>query len=806
VKLSEIVQEYKHRATPLGLQVDVLADGSPDARVAIIAEAPGIREVELRTPLVGPTGKFLWTALKRINLSRSDCYITNVVKRPLARSDSEDDRISKGELDHWCELLRWELDQLPNCRFVVLLGGSALLAVTGHSGIEKWRGTCMEDEKGRWIIIANNPAHILRTPHLESVFAMDMHKLSLVMAGKYRSPTITGDIDPSPDEAVRWIDKMESEDEPVSLDIETHANETACVGLANNPTHGMCIPFRDRTVNRYSLSDELRVRLRLCKMLANPLVQIVAQNGIFDAGWLYYKDRIHIRSVWFDTLLAHHTLYPTLPHDLGFLTAQYTHHPYYKDERQVWREGGDIREYWQYNVKDCCITWAIQQALHDELIDQKLDTFFFQHVMRLQPHTVLMTANGIPVDLAMKERLNDTLGAGVDRLRTEFVETARAAVGDESYDPNPGSPKQLADLLFTRLRLVGRGSSTAKDNRDRMLAHTNTPDGAKEVILALNRYADAKKFHSTYVKTGIDPDGKYRSEFKQYGTRSAPGRLSSSATLWGTGGNFQNQPPAARPMYVAPPGYEFFYFDLAQAEARVVAYEADIPIWKEQFERARLDGSYDSHRALASEMFKVPYEEVPTADFTPDHKPTIRFISKRCRHGLNYRMMWDRLAQVTKLALLEAQRIWLVYHRTTPELQAWWKELEDEVRRTKMLFNAYGRRLLYLGPLTEESLESVVAFKPQSLVGDHIGQTTYASHDDDRWPQHCRILINVHDSLTGLAPIGRGKDCLAICKKYAEKPITIKGEQLIIPADCALSIADEGGIHRWSGLRKVKAF
>jgi uracil-DNA glycosylase family 4 len=803
-KLSEVIQEYRRRATPLGLQVEVLADGSPDARVAIIAEAPGMREVELRTPLVGPSGKFLWSALSRIGITRKDCYITNVVKRPLARGDMEDDRISRGELDHWCELLRWELDQLPNCKYVLLLGGSALYAVTGHSGIEKWRGTCMVDDKDRWLIIANNPAHILRTPHLESVFAMDMHKLKLVQEDKYVIPTISGDIDPSPDEAIRWIDKMESEDEPVSLDIETHANETACVGLSNSDTHGMCIPFRDRTSNRYSLHDELRVRLRLCKMLANPLVRIVAQNGIFDAGWLYYKDRIHIRRVWFDTLLAHHTLYPTLPHDLGFLTAQYTHHPYYKDERQVWKEGGDIREYWQYNVKDCCITWAVQSAIHDELVEQGLADFFFQHVMRLQPHTVLMTANGVPVDIAMKEALNESLGRDVERLKAEFNEAVTAATGDPTYEANPGSPKQLSELLFSRLRLVARGTSTAKDNRDRMLSHPGTSEAAKEVILSLNRYAEAKKFHSTYVKTGIDPDGKYRSEFKQYGTRSAPGRLSSSATLWGTGGNFQNQPPAARPMYVAPDGYEFFYFDLAQAEARVVAYEANIPVWKQQFERARLDGSYDCHRALAAEMFKLPYDEVPTADFTTDHKPTVRFIAKRCRHGLNYRMMWDRLAQVTKLPTIEAQRIWLVYHRTTPELQTWWKELEDEVRRTKMLFNAYGRRLLYLGPLTEESLESVVAFKPQSLVGDHCTKVIYQSHDDDRWPQHCRILINVHDSLTGLAPIGRGIDCLRICKQYAEAPITIRGEQLIIPADCALSIPDEGGIHRWSNLKKMK--
>jgi uracil-DNA glycosylase family 4 len=806
MKLSEIVQEYRRRASDRGLQVEVMADGSPDSRIAVVAEAPGMREVDLRVPLVGPTGKFLWQALSRIGVKRSDCYITNVVKRPLARGDMEDDRISRNELDHWSELLRWELSCLTNCRYVLLLGGSALYAFTGHQGIEKWRGSCIEYEPGRWAVVANNPAHILRTPYLESVFAMDIHKLKRVQEGDYHPPVIQAIIDPSPMEAIRWIEKMRTDGQPVSLDIETHAHETACVGLSNTADVGMCINYRDYRSNRWSAGEERRVRLALCGLLADDTVRIVAQNGIFDAGWMLFKDRIHLRRVWHDTLLAHHTLYPTLPHDLGFLTAQYTDHPYYKDERQQWREGTDLSTYWNYNVKDACITWMVSQALERELVEHNLHGFFHEHVMRLQPHLVLMTANGVPVDLTMKEELNVRLGHDVERLRAAFIECSRQATGDPIYEPNPGSPKQLADLFFNRLRLVARGTSTARDNRDRMLEHGGTSEAAKETILALNRYALAKKFHSTYITTGIDDDGKYRSEFKQYGTRSAPGRLSSSATLWGTGGNFQNQPPAARPMYVAPDGYEFFYFDLAQAEARVVAYEADIPVWKEQFERARLDGSYDAHRALASEMFKVPYDETPTKDFTEDHKPTIRYISKRCRHGLNYRMMWDKLAEVTGLPLIEAQRIWLIYHRTTPELQRWWKALEDEVRQTKMLFNAYGRRLLFLGPVSEDSLEALVAYKPQSLVGDHCGSVIYKAHDDSRWPSHSRILINVHDSLTGLAPIGRGVDCLRICKGYAEAPIPIRGEQLIIPADLALSTADEKGIHRWSNLSKIKVY
>jgi len=72
--------------------------------------------------------------------------------------------------------------------------------------------------------------------------------------------------------------------------------------------------------------------------------RVIAQRGDFDAYWCWLRDRIRIR-VWLDTLLAHHTLYPQLPHDLGYLTAQYTTHPYYKGEGDYWKEGGDIDEF-----------------------------------------------------------------------------------------------------------------------------------------------------------------------------------------------------------------------------------------------------------------------------------------------------------------------------------------------------------------------------------------------------------------------------------------------------------------------------
>jgi len=120
-------------------------------------------------------------------------------------------------------------------------------------------------------------------------------------------------------------------------------------------------------------------------------------------------------------------------------------------------------------------------------------------------------------------------------------------------------------------------------------------------------------------------------------------------------------------MFIAPEGYSFGYFDLGQAEARLVAWFAGIESWMEQFEKARIDGKYDAHRALASDMFNIPYEDFPSSDYNLDGTKSIRFTAIRCRHGLNYRMQPGRLAITTGMGIREASKNYQLYHSLVPE-------------------------------------------------------------------------------------------------------------------------------------------
>ncbi|CAB4163164.1 PolA DNA polymerase I - 3'-5' exonuclease and polymerase domains [uncultured Caudovirales phage] len=549
--LASINRSVMERAAAIGLTIDCLGDGDVNSEVLIIGEAPGRQESQMKMPLVGPSGKFIWECLREYGITRTKCYITNVIKKQLVDDVEGKQGVSKNEVAHWQGILDYEVSQLPNIRYVLLLGSHALRAFTGHEGIEQWRGTVLTDG-GKQIIIAYNPANLMRKPSLEPIFKLDISKLEMCRRGLWSEYNIEPYIDPSPAEAIRWCDKMIQEDTPVSFDIEVIGNETACVGFANSAHEGMCINFREREDNRWSLADERRVRAAIQRVVRHSKVRLVAQNGGFDSAWLWYKDRIKVRPLWLDTLLAHHTLHPTWPHNLGFLTAQYTTHPFYKDEKDDWREGGDISSFWIYNVKDCCITWTVAKRLQEDLVKQGLDKFFHNHVMRLQPHLVGATVLGNKIDLVMKAQLSAEYQTELQQLYDTAQHQIRTAVGDAEYpEVNLNSPKQLGELFFRTLHLVGKGVSTNEDNRNAMIDNPRTKPICKELLITINRYKEKHKLFSTYIESKVDPDGRMRSDYKQYGTQFVPGRLSSAQTLWGSGMNLQNQPEMLRGMFIA---------------------------------------------------------------------------------------------------------------------------------------------------------------------------------------------------------------------------------------------------------------
>jgi uracil-DNA glycosylase family 4 len=73
----------------------VVGEGSHDAHIMFIGEAPGKTEAKTGKPFCGASGKFLGFLLGTIGLTREAVYITNVVKdRPPENRDPSPDEIS----------------------------------------------------------------------------------------------------------------------------------------------------------------------------------------------------------------------------------------------------------------------------------------------------------------------------------------------------------------------------------------------------------------------------------------------------------------------------------------------------------------------------------------------------------------------------------------------------------------------------------------------------------------------------------------------------------------------------------------
>lgn len=838
----ELDDQFRAHAAMQNLDVQVFSEGPMNARIAIVGEGPGESEIKRGSPFVGGSGSLLWNILRPLGIHRANAYVTNVVKRQisLSRKGNERNLVHRDELDKWIGLTKWELEQLTHCKIVICLGNYALEAVTDHVGITNWRGSVipmqlLNGQQGH-VVCTINPAYAMRELKLEPIFMMDLKKAQLVNEGKFKPHNILTHINPTFKQAMDYIRMVQAGSIDPAFDIEALNQETACVGLAVSAHEAMCINWRTDKENHYTLEEEYELLMALQSLCDSH--SVIAQNGQFDAYWERLKNWLAVRIKW-DTLLAHHTLYPQLPHNLAFLVAQYSNHPFYKDEGKKWKEGGDINRFWEYNGKDAALTWHVAQKERRELEAQGLLPFFEGHVMRATPHLISATVHGVAVDMDQKARVVQASSEDVAGKLERIYDIIYQLTGDKDYRPNIGSWQQMQELYFRRLGLRGRGFSTDEANRTVMLKEPSTPPLAKELLTAIGDWSEEHKYLGTYASARPDEDNRMRCEYKQYGVAKAPGRLSSSGLLTGTGQNLQNQPERAKEVFVADPGCVFGYFDMAQAEARIVAYRAKIDAWKAQFEKARIDGIYDCHRALAADMFRVPYDSVPHKDWDADGRPTIRYTAKRCRHGLNYRMERYKLSEVTGLPYHEASRAFAIYHRITPELAKWWSQEESNFRQHRQVYNALGRRFKVIQRIDDEVLASIVAFFPQSTLGDKVVQVWYQSEEDPEWPDDARICLNIHDALVCQASPKTIKTALRIMKRYAESPIMIqdawhgKAEPLIIPADCKISYPvvyeerkdpdqksktygkkvtkfwraepkDKRATHRWSHLESIK--
>ena len=155
----------------------VPGEGPPDAGVVIIGEGPGRNEDLQGRPFVGAAGKQLDDLLKHARLSRSDVYITNVVKcRP-----PENRRPTGAEADACRPYLVRQL-QIVRPKVVVLLGDSALKRFLPEESLATAHGRLFK--RGTYSLFPTyHPAAMIYNRALEEVIRKDFGALAVILEG-----------------------------------------------------------------------------------------------------------------------------------------------------------------------------------------------------------------------------------------------------------------------------------------------------------------------------------------------------------------------------------------------------------------------------------------------------------------------------------------------------------------------------------------------------------------------------------------------------------------------------------------------
>jgi uracil-DNA glycosylase len=167
--LRAILERFEGCGLRLTAKRLVFADGSPQARVMFVGEAPGREEDIEGLPFVGRSGQLLDRMMAAIGLDRTTAYIANVIPwRPPGN------RTPTPQESQICLPFIKRQIELADPDILVCLGGPSAAALLGVTeGIRKARGRWRVYHTGTREIRAIatfHPAYLLRTP-LEKRFA-----------------------------------------------------------------------------------------------------------------------------------------------------------------------------------------------------------------------------------------------------------------------------------------------------------------------------------------------------------------------------------------------------------------------------------------------------------------------------------------------------------------------------------------------------------------------------------------------------------------------------------------------------------
>lgn len=390
------------------------------------------------------------------------------------------------------------------------------------------------------------------------------------------------------------------------------------------------------------------------------------------------------------------------------------------------------------------IVLALVDPLRAKLKDESLESVFERFELPLVPILRGMEREGILIDKPYLKLLSKQMSEAKAKIEAKM----RATVGTEF---NPGSPTQLADILFSRLGLPTKGIKKGKTGFSTAAPELEKLRGSHPIIEMIEEYREVSKLLSTYVDVLpdlADRHGRVHTTFNQ--AVAATGRLSS------TNPNLQNIPIRTelgrkiRRAFIAKPGCKLLSCDYSQIELRIVALLAKDQNMIEAFRRGE-----DIHTATAAGIW-----DIPTKDVTKEQ----RRIAKAINFGLIFGQGPQGLSQVAGITFSEAKE----FIRRYFEIYGGVKEYMDQ---TKALAHSLGyvetlfgrRRYLpeihsQLAQVRAQAERMAINMPVQGTDADLMKLAMIAIDKElHRVCPEARMLLQVHDELMFEVPNNKVK-------------------------------------------------
>jgi DNA polymerase-1 len=566
----------------------------------------------------------------------------------------------------------------------------------------------------------------------------------------------------SREQLAAWIERARSVG-VVALDVETDsldpmAAQLCGFSLAVAPNEACYVPLAHRhggdggkgtlfqgevAPDQIAEADALD---QLKPLLEDAGVLKVGQNFKFD--WQIFALRGIEIAPYDDTMLMSYVVDAgRSDHGLDPLSRRYFDHETI-DFNEVTKAGRskmtfdnvDIAKATEYAAEDADVTLRLWQVLKARMPAEHVLNVYEALERPLLAVLARMERRGISIDRQVLSRLSGEFAQEAAGLEGEINKLAGEPI-------NPGSPKQLGDVLFGKMQLPGgtRTKTGQWATGARMLEEL--AEQGHELPQKILDWRQVSKLKSTYTDAlpGFVNPTTHRVHTNYALASTTTGRLSSSEP------NLQNIPIRTedgrkiRRAFIAARGDKLVSADYSQIELRLLAEIARI----EQLRHAFRDG-LDIHAMTASEMFGVPIKDMPGE---------VRRRAKAINFGIIYGISAFGLANQLGIGREEAGAYIRKYFERFPGIRDYMEETKVFARKHGYVLTLFGRKCHY--PDIAASNPSIRAFNERAAVNatlqgsaaDIIRRAMIRMDEAlAKKKLSARMLLQVHDELVFEVP------------------------------------------------------